>query len=263
MKRGLLYLSLLFASTIAHAEKFIVGAQNIEYFPHYDFTSPIDKGLGWAILEAFSKKSGHEFLYLSMPTRRLQMEMLKGNVDFVYPDNPGWYNQITKTKDKYFSQPLTQAITGTLVKTENAGKGIDAIKRIAMPLGFTPVNWQSRIDNSLTQIIWVTSTYSGLSMLQLNRVDATDLEYHVAQHFSLRTQQLGQFTLDLTLPHNEIPFMLSSLRHKKVIDELNSFIQNNPDIIGEINMRYNIKSLEQLKQSFLKDQNLNKGQIWH
>ena len=45
----------------------------------YDFTSKVDKGVGWAILEAFSDASGHEFVYLDMPVRRLQIELNKGN----------------------------------------------------------------------------------------------------------------------------------------------------------------------------------------
>ncbi len=50
MKR---WIAPIFCSVVtlnAVAEKFIVGAQNLEYFPHYDFSSQIDKGLAWAIL---------------------------------------------------------------------------------------------------------------------------------------------------------------------------------------------------------------------
>ncbi|CAA0299884.1 conserved exported hypothetical protein [Alteromonas alvinellae] len=139
-----------------YADKYIVGAQGLAYFPHYDFSSPVDKGVAWSILEAFSEASGHEFIYLSLPIRRLQLELVKGNVDFVYPDNRGWYNSITTSSDKYFSLPLTNAVTGTIVKRENVGKGIEKIKHLAMPLGFTPVNWQQRIDNKHTKITWVT-----------------------------------------------------------------------------------------------------------
>ena len=43
----------IFGSANAIAERFIVGAQNLSYFPHYDFESDVDKGVGWAILEPF------------------------------------------------------------------------------------------------------------------------------------------------------------------------------------------------------------------
>lgn len=64
---------------------------------------------------------------------------------------------------------------------DNAGKGTSAIKNLAMPLGFTPVNWQARIDNEETQVTWVKDIRQGLALLYQGRVDALDLdlEYYV------------------------------------------------------------------------------------
>lgn len=262
MKQGVFCLLLIWISTAATAEKFIVGSQNIEYYPHYNFSSPIDKGVGWAILEAFSEASGHEFSYLTMPVRRLQMEMLKGHVDFVYPDNPGWYNDVTDTKEKYFSVALTRAVTGTFVKPKNVNKGINAIKRIAMPLGFTPVNWQARLDQNLIKIVSISDTFAGLSLLQLERVDALDFEYHVGNYYSNQSPQIGPFILDITLPHNEIPFMLSALRHQEVIEELNAFINNNPAIIDSIKARYGMTTLEALTQQVQTEFSIEDKDIW-
>ena len=105
IKRTFYCLLIIFGGNLAQAEQYIIGAQNIEYFPHYDFTSKVDKGVGWAILEAFSDASGHEFVYLDMPVRRLQIELNKGNVDFVYPDNPRWNSADTTIDQKTFSKP--------------------------------------------------------------------------------------------------------------------------------------------------------------
>ena len=262
MKQILLCLLLMLFSTQLSAEKYIVGAQNIGYYPHYDFSASEDKGVGWAILEAFSEHSGHEFIYLSMPIRRLQLELLKGHVDFVYPDNPGWYNQVTKNTDKHFSSPLTNAITGTFVSKDNTGNTMARIKRIAMPLGFTPVNWQQQVDKKQTKLVWVSDIEAGMWLVQKRRVDAIDLEMHVASHISKNVNGLAPLTLDLTLPHNEIPFMLSSLRHKGIIDELNQFIENNPNKIREIKNTYGIISFRKLKPALMKEQRVSEGQVW-
>ena len=245
-----------------YADKYIVGAQGLTYFPHYDFSSPVDKGVAWSILEAFSEASGHEFIYLSFPIRRLQLELVKGNVDFVYPDNRGWYNSITTSSDKYFSLPLTNAVTGTIVKRENVGKGIEKIKHLAMPLGFTPVNWQQRIDNKHTKITWVTSIQQGFDLLNQERVDGLDLEYFVSQSSTPLSYEKGAFTLDLTLPHNEIPFSLSTLYHKDIISELNNFITSNPELINSIKAKYGITSFEKLSQQLLKEQDLQAEEVW-
>ncbi len=261
MRWIVLFCSYLLSINVS-AEKYIVGAQNLAYFPHYDFASKVDKGVAWSILEAFSKASGHEFIYVSLPIRRLQLELVKGNVDFVYPDNSGWYNSITTSKEKFFSSPLTHAVTGTIVKKEKAGKGIGAIKHLAMPLGFTPVNWQMRINDQSTKITWVSSISQGLSLLYQNRVDALDLEYFVSQHYSSFSFEQDAFTLDLTLPHNEIPFSLSTLYQQDVIAELNSFISSNPELIDNIKSKYGILPLEQLTQQLLNEQGLKIEEVW-
>ena len=250
-----LFIGCLFSLNI-YADKYVIGAQNLAYFPHYDFASSTDKGVAWSILEAFSEASGHEFVYLSLPIRRLQLELVKGNVDFVYPDNRGWYNSITTSNDKYFSLPLTSAVTGTIVKRQNAGKGIEKIKNLAMPLGFTPVNWQERIDTQRTQITWVTDIQQGLALLYQERVDGLDLEYFVSQRSAPLSYEQDAFTLDLTLPHNEIPFSLSTLYHQDIISELNKFISSNPELIDSIKTKYGITPFEQLSQKLLIEQGL-------
>lgn len=252
----------LLCSSYALAERFIIGAQNLTYFPHYDFESDVDKGVGWAILEAFSEASDHEFIYVSLPIRRLQMELAKGNIDFVYPDNPRWYNSITNTDDKTFSLPLTYTVTGTMVKKDKAGKGIDSIKQLAIPLGFTPVNWQQRINNGDTQLTAVQDIPQGLALLQQERVDALDLEYNVARHSISRLSRYDDITLDLTLPHNEIPFSLSTLNNKKVIDELNTFIATNPTLIASIIEKYEIAYLSELYPILMSEQGLAPDEVW-
>ena len=47
-----LFIGCLFSLNI-YAEKYVIGAQNLAYFPHYDFASSTDKGVAWSILEAF------------------------------------------------------------------------------------------------------------------------------------------------------------------------------------------------------------------
>eukprot|EP00493_Phyllostaurus_siculus_P018194 UN18480 len=65
---------------------------------------------GWArpSLKHFPNKSGHQFVYLSMPVKRLQIELKKGNVDFVFPDNPRWNNSLTYNLNKIYSTPLVE-----------------------------------------------------------------------------------------------------------------------------------------------------------
>ncbi|MDO6566448.1 hypothetical protein Q4561_05215 [Alteromonas sp. 1_MG-2023] len=247
---------------VVQAEQYVVGAQNIEYFPHYDFTSKVDKGVGWAILEAFSDASGHEFVYLDMPVRRLQIELNKGNVDFVYPDNPRWNSKGTTLGEKTFSNPVAYTLSGTLVRSEDIGKGIDFVKKLAIPQGFTPVKWQNRLDANLLTLVPLEKTYNAISLLQQKEVDAVDLEYHVGKYFTQSYPQLGPFSVDVTLPFIDVPFLLSTLRHPDVIEELNLFLENNQKLITSIYEQYDISLPDALIEKFRKEQMVNKEDVW-
>ena len=131
-----------------------------------------------------------------------------------------------------------------------------------MPLGFTPVNWQERIDTQRTQITWVTDIQQGLALLYQERVDGLDLEYFVSQRSAPLSYEQNAFTLDLTLPHNEIPFSLSTLYHQDIISELNKFISSNPELIDSIKTKYGITPFEQLSQKLLIEQGLKIEEVW-
>lgn len=252
--RALILVISVLCSLHIEAKSFIVGAQNIHYYPHYDFQSNVDKGIGWAILEAYAENSGHTFSYHAMPILRLQRELSKGNVDFVYPDNPKWYDAPGNQQKKYYSEPLVRALGGTIVHPEDSNTSIDAIKRIAMPLGFTPVNWQKRVDNKQTELITVNDSITALQMLQKRRVNAANLEYNVVQYIASITPELGPFTLAPRLPHDDVGFMLSTIKHPDLIADLSTFIKHNPDIIQSIYSRYKIRPpqaiLESLKEHY-------------
>ncbi len=257
-----LLLTLTISSPFVCAETYIVGAQDIEYYPYYNFSSEHDKGLGRAILDAFSKKTGHNFIYLSMPVKRLQIELTKGNVDFVFPDNPEWYNQITHKLGKVYSKPLTDTFAVTLVRKEKQGAELSHISKLATPEGFSPVKWKQQIKNGSVEVIGVSSIYEGLRLLQSNKVDAFDVEYHASLYFIQRFPQSASFVADLTLPNNVVSFSLSTLNHPEIIDELNTFLLTNSGEINDIKERYGIEDIAQLKKQLMDEQDINKNALW-
>ena len=250
------------SSPFISADTYIVGAQNIEYYPYYNFSSDHEKGLGWAILEAFSKQSGHRFVYLSMPVKRLQIELKKGNVDFVFPDNARWYDQITHSLNKVYSEPLAETFAVTLVKADNLGKGITYITKLATPDGFSPVKWEQQIKNGTVKVTGVNSIFDGLNLLQSDKVDALDVEYNAAKNVARRFPQMGPFAADLTLPHNVVSFSLSTLRHPEIIAELNTFILSESESINKIKAKYGIEDTKQLIERLMEEQHVSADTRW-
>lgn len=226
----------------SRAETYVIGAQNISYFPHYEFQSNIDKGLAWAILEAYAKKSGHKFEYIALPIVRLQKELEKGNIDFAYPDNPKWHKKKLQVDKKIYSNPLVRALGGTIVVPQARGQGIDSIKRLSLPLGFSPVKWQSRIEQNLTRLVPVSDSRTALQFLTLGQADAADLEYSVAKYLSNSTHALSEVILDPSLPYDDVGFRVATLNHPKLIDELNKFLQEESELVESLKAKYQIES---------------------
>lgn len=245
--RLLLMLSVLLFSRLSTAEHFVVGAQNIAYYPHYDFTSRIDKGLGWAILQAYAKASGHTFSYLAMPTMRLQRELLKGHVDFVYPDNSQWHMAVPAETHKFFSKPFVMTTGATFVTRKNASTSLNDINRVAYPLGFTPDIWSGLLKTRQVSLTSVTELSTAFELLLMNRVDAVTLEYTVAQHLIHTSGRFKNIVVNPALPVDQVGFRLSSLNHPSVIDDLNTFISLHPDIIADLYERYNIATPREIK----------------
>lgn len=241
MRKFLVVFTAIMLHTSVKAEHYIVGAQNISYFPHYAFQSPIDKGLAWAILEAYAEKSGHTFDYVALPIVRLRKELVKGNVDIIYPDNPKWFNSQLETDNKYYSSPLVRALGGTIVTLDKQGKGIDAVKRLGLPAGFSPVKWQSRIESKQTKLIPAEDSLSALLLLAEQQADAVDLEYNVASYLSRNKHKLSNIRLDPSLPFDDVGFRLATIKHKRLIDGLNQFLIEDEALVESLKRRYNIE----------------------
>lgn len=241
MRLQFLILVLLFTN-ISWAKTFTVASEDIHYYPHYDFSATTEKGLGWAILETFSAESGYEFRYEALPVMRIHKELEKGTIDFVYPDNPRWTNT-SKISDepKVFSKPLVRTLGGTMVRPADMPIPIDNITKLAVPLGFSPLFWQTQIDSGQVTVINVPDSRAALQALKMQRADAADVDYFVSQHLTLVQPELGPVALDPTLPVNIVEFMMSTIHHPEVINALNAFLISHAEQIEQIKARYGVK----------------------
>jgi hypothetical protein len=231
------------------AEKYIVASQNFNYYPHYNFQSETDKGFIWAVLQEFSKFSGHQFIYRPMPVLRLQRELEKGTIDLVYPDNPLFKNTQTFAKGKYYSDTIVRTLGGTMVKLSRLGEDISKIKRLSIPLGFTPqLGWESLINSKKVSLIPVVTPMAELQLLALGRVDAAEVDYFVSQYQLQNNPEFKEFKFDPNLPKSEVEFKLSTIKQTWLIDEINEFIRSQPQLLKRLKLQYGISEPEEILQ---------------
>jgi hypothetical protein len=245
----LIFAILYFWQVPVQAEKFIVASQNFNYYPHYNFQSQSDKGFIWAVLEEFSDFSGHQFTYHPMPVLRLQRELEKGTIDFVYPDNPLFDNSQTFAKGKYYSDTIARTLGGTMVKSSRLGENINTIKRLSIPLGFTPqLGWGNLIDSKKVILIPVVTPLAELQLLALDRVDAAEVDYFVSQYQLQNNPEFKHFKFDPTLPKSVVEFKLSTIKQAWLIDEINDFIHSQPQMIQRLKLQYGMSEPEVVLQ---------------
>jgi hypothetical protein len=240
------------------AETYSVASQNFNYYPHYNFQSDTDKGFIWAVLQEFSEFSGHEFTYHPMPVLRLQRELEKGSIDLIYPDNPLFNNNQTFAKGKYYSDTIVRTLGGTMVKSSRLGENIDTIKRLSIPLGFTPqLDWVNLIDSQKVTLIEVVTPVAELQLLALDRVDAAEVDYFVSQYQLQNNPDFKHLKFNPELPNSEVEFKLSTIKQAWLVDEINDFISSQPELIEKLKLQYGISDPELILQKLKQAPNLS------
>ncbi|WP_158971343.1 transporter substrate-binding domain-containing protein [Paraglaciecola sp. L3A3] len=235
--------------TPAWAEKFVVASQNFNYYPHYNFQSGTNKGIIWAILQEFSAYTGHQFVYHQMPVLRLQRELEKGTIDLVYPDNHLFNKDKNFAKGKYYSDTIVRTLGGTMVKAAKLGQNISTIKRLSIPLGFTPQEgWEVLINAKKVTLIEVNTPLAELQLLAKDRVDAAEVDFFVSQHQLQNNPQFREFVFAPELPHSVVEFKISTVNKTQLIDEINKFIRSHPKMINELKVQYGIVEPELILQ---------------
>lgn len=261
MLKSLIFFVCLWLPSV-QAEKYIVASQNFNYYPHYNFQSQTDKGFIWAMLQEFSKFSGHQFIYNTMPVLRLQRELEKGNIDLVYPDNPLFNDNKIFAKGKYYSDTIVRTLGGAMVKSSRLGKPISEIVRLSIPLGFTPqLGWESLIDAQQVTLIPVVTPMAELQLLALERVDAAEVDYFVSQYQLQNNPEFNQFKFDPRLPHSKVEFKLSTIKQTRLIDEINDFVRTHTALINELKLQYGIFEPELILQKLHEVSSSNSSQI--
>lgn len=237
----LLFLFWIGCSHASEQETLIVGCQDIDYYPHYNFNLADDKGYAWAVLEAFSKQSGHQFEYRAYPIKRLQRELADGNIAFVYPDNAGWQSLHQKIDShKLLSEPLITASSGTIVLEKREFNPIEKFGSLAVPHGFTPEHWLEVIAQKRLHLLEVDTPIAALNLVLKDRVDGADIESHVARHLLAQSGQQSKVRLAKSLPHGPVTFHLSTIKRRDVIEQLNAFIASNQALMTQLRAEYQL-----------------------
>lgn len=231
----------------ANAKSFVVGVEQIDYYPLHGYVNGKYSGYGRDVLDAFAKQSGYSFTYVPLPVSRLFYTFLNENtIDFKYPDNPHWQADMKKGKSVLYSDPVINVIEGLLVKPEKVDQLSEgSLKAIVTMRGFTP--WplepamRQKVNDGIIRV-YQENTFSKVIALGLTgHYDAIYASPIVINYYLDEIiHQPGALVFDKNLPFESSDFHLASLHQGKVIKQFNEFLYKNQALILELKRKYRL-----------------------
>lgn len=220
-------------------DTYIVGVENIEYFPHYTIENSEYGGFAREMFNLFAQYADIHFKYRALPVNRLFTELVEKKIDFKYPDNPLWNTDIKKGKSVVYSNAVEEYLAGAVVLPERKGLGVEKVQALGAILGFTPLPFMEFIKAGKMTIHPNRHFDSLLAQAILGRIDAVYLDINVAS-YQLREnlKQPDALVFDPTLPYSKSFFALSTTNHPELIKVFNQFLIKKNIEINVLKMKY-------------------------
>jgi hypothetical protein len=163
----------------------------------------------------------------------------KQNLDFKYPDDPNWKSNLKKGIQIYYSNGLLTYIDGTVVKKENMKKKIKILGTVS---GFTPWDYLDLIKANKVKLKENRNLKSLLINTKKGFIDGAYVNVEVAKNIC---KKLGlkqdSLVFDESLPFTKSGYRVSTIKHPKIIQELNHFIVTHKKFIDDIRKKYKIE----------------------
>jgi len=242
MRIVLFLFALVFALFAADQKKFVVGVENIPYYPHYDFSDEksFKSSFGKDILDAFAKEKGYEFIYEPNPIKRLYMKLAKGAIDFKYPDNRHWGKDYKSDINVHYSKEVVGYIDGTMVLAMDVGN--KKINTLGTVMGFTPWNYISDVEKGKVALLENANFVALIKQAFINRVDGIYANVDVINNHLVNTLKMpGSLVFDPLLPYTKDFYHLSTIKHPKIIKEFDEFLDKHQELIKQLKAKHGIK----------------------
>lgn len=235
INRILIGVTSLWMASFAVADNFVIGVENIQYYPYYTTENGEYGGHARAILDAFAEDSGHTFTYRPLPVSRLMDTFLGGDVDFKYPDNPNWRADIREGRDFSYSEPVIQFIDGVAAPSR-----VEELEKLSTVRGFTPWTYIDQVNNGDITLYQQNNVQQLIQFVLAGRAQGAYFNIDVLRYQLRQMNQEGALTFQEHLPHDQSYYYLSTLEHPSVIDEFNQWLADNPDRVAQIKAEFSL-----------------------
>jgi len=237
----ILLLSLLGYSTMTVAADLVIGVEKLAYMPYYSVEKGEYHGFARELFDRFAKEKGHNITYRPLPVERLYRYLLDGHIDFKFPDNPEWRNDLKNGVDLHYSDGVVPFQDGVLVTPEKIAQPVEASHKIGTIRGFAPWPLMGQIDQGAIQLVEQNSISGLLRQTLEGRLDGVYINSAVANfHLKNILHRESALVLDKRIPHASSAYHITSINKPEIIRELNSWMLTRKGYILELQQKWGI-----------------------
>ena len=214
----------LFSAGATSVKRYTIGVEDIPYMPFYQTSNGEFKGFAKELLDAFAKDNNIEFEYIPLPVKRLFKEYLnpKKHIDFKFPDNHYWAQDLKGDMQLSYSHGLVQFTDGVLRLKKNINTPKETLKDLGILRGFTAWGYLEDVKSGKINLVGSNSLESLLKLGIRERVDGCFINIDVAKYLlKNKIKKEGILFYDSSLPHTNSSYSLSTYQHHDIIKKLN------------------------------------------
>jgi ABC-type amino acid transport substrate-binding protein len=243
---GLLTALFAFSAYAKEDKVYTIGVERIHYLPYYTYEGAEYSGYARDLFDMFAEHAGVSFEYKILPVERLFDNFLnkKDRLDFKFPDNPMWRQDLKKGKKVTYSKSIAPYIDGVMVRPKNIGKGKKALKVLGTARGFTPWDYLGDLKKGKMRK-QENNSFTGLIKQAIaGRVDGAYINIAVATYQLKHVlHKTGSLIFDNSLPHTNSHYLLSSIQHPEMIKKFDQFLKEKASDIAVLKQKYGINSI--------------------
>lgn len=224
------------------ADSIVVGVEEINYLPHYQFMDGELHGFAADLIQQFARDRNYRVDYRSMSIPRLYGELLDGAIDLKYPDDPDWATTVKVDRDIFYSAPVVGYVDGVSVLPARLGRGVETIRTLGIVTGFTPQEWEGLIARKRVVLRTNRSLEALIKLAIDGQVDGVYGNVAVMAHVAKdRLKQPAALTFDPALPHAAGSYYFSTSKRPKLVAEIDAWMAENRDWIKELKRQHQLE----------------------
>lgn len=224
-------------------QTYVVGTEDVEYYPHYGKKAPKSiefSGYAREFFDDFSRQYLLNISYQPQPIKRLYLNLLVSkSIDFKYPDNPNWGQEVKLNQTVYYSVPISYYTDGVFVHQDNKNMPFSNIKELGILRGFTPELLMENLELYKTKIRYFSRTSHMLLALKAKSIDAIYVNTDVA-FYQIKLLNIPSLIFKSSFPHKTGSYHLSTVKHPHILRKFNKYIEENSEAIGRLRSKYGL-----------------------